>query len=657
MADELSQADRALTIKTPLGNDKFVAISLTGTEGISRPFQFLVDMVSEDQAIEFDKILGKSATFNAKLDDDYERNFNGIVWRFTQGAVSNIEDSILRNYQAELVPWTYFLKLNSNSRIFQEKTPPEIVEQVFKDNGLTDYKLSLKGTYAKQDYCVQYNETDYDFVSRMLEQYGIYYYFNHEDSKHTLVLGDAASAYVDLTKSEVDYSGDFSDPIIGEIDSWSRRYECITGKVELRDYDYVNPSTALIAKEKTIVKLKSTASMEQYEYAGGFLKAADGKALATVRMEAQEAMHDVATGSGNHPGFQAGGKFKLKSHPVKAEVNAKYVLTSVEHRAQEPIIFSSGPIIGAGEKDMPIYWNKFECVPSKVAFRPARVTPKPHVAGPQSAVVVGPKAQEIFTNKFGEVKVQFHWDREGKMDDKSSCWIRVAQSWAGGKYGAQFMPRVGNEVIVEYLDGDIDRPIITGSVYNGDNSTIYALPDEQNKSGFKTLSTDKAKAKNFNELRFDDTIGKEEVYFHAERDFNRVVENNDTLKVGFDAKDKGDQKIDIYNNRTVTIDKGDDTLTLTTGSRTVEIKADDALTVKTGNHTIDIKAGESSITAAKAITLKVGGSMIKIDMQGVTIKGPQILIQADAQADLKSPMTTVSGDGMLTLKGGMVKIN
>ena len=280
------------------------------------------------------------------------------------------------------------------------------------------------------------------------------------------------------------------------------------------------------------------------------------------------------------------------------------------------------------------------------------------MTGPQSAKVVGAKGQEILTDKYGRVKIQFPWDRLGKYDDKSSCFVRVAQSWAGAKRGFQFTPRVGDEVLVEFMNGDPDRPIITGSVYNADNMPPWTLPDDAHISGIKTLSTDKAKAKNFSELHFDDKIGKEKIYFHAERDFVRIVENNDELKVGFDAKDKGDQTIDIYNDRTITIDKGNDTFLLKTGNRETTLdKGNDTVTIKQGNQVVSIKAGEQTTEAAKSITFKVGGSSIKIEPAGITIKSAKISVLADLKAEVKGTLVDIFGSGVTTVKGGLVKIN
>jgi type VI secretion system secreted protein VgrG len=308
-------------------------------------------------------------------------------------------------------------------------------------------------------------------------------------------------------------------------------------------------------------------------------------------------------------------------------------------------------------------------IDSKTPFRPARVTPKPVAHGPHTAEVTGPSGEEIWTDEHGRVKCQFHWDREGKFDENSSCWMRVQQAHAGKTWGAIWIPRIGHEVVVDFIEGDPDRPIVVGSVYNGDNKVPYALPDNKTQSGVKTRSSKKGDTTTFNELRFEDKIGEEHVYFHAEKDFDRIVENNDTLKVGFDDKDKGDQKIEIYNDRKITIGNnetreigygikkaGDQTVKVY-NDRTVTIGNNDSLTVEKGNQTIDVKLGKTEHKAMKSIELKCGASSIKLDPKSITIKAPMIDIKADATLTAKSPMTTVKGDAILTLKGGITMIN
>jgi type VI secretion system secreted protein VgrG len=273
-------------------------------------------------------------------------------------------------------------------------------------------------------------------------------------------------------------------------------------------------------------------------------------------------------------------------------------------------------------------------------------------------LVVGPSGEEIYTDKYGRIKVQFHWDRLGGKNENSSCWVRVAQVWAGKSWGGIFIPRIGQEVIVDFLEGNPDNPIVTGSVYNAEQMPPYELNANKTQSGIKTRSSQKGSAENFNELRFEDKKGEEEIYVHAEKNFTRIVENDDVHKIGFDKKSPGDQKVDIYNHRKVTLDQGNDELTVKMGNRKATInQGNDDLMVKMGNRTVKVDLGKINEEAMQAIELKVGQSSIKIDQTGVTIKGMMIKIEGQMQTDVKGLMTTVSGDAMMTVKGGLVMIN
>jgi type VI secretion system secreted protein VgrG len=398
----------------------------------------------------------------------------------------------------------------------------------------------------------------------------------------------------------------------------------------------------------------------------------------------------VVIGSSTCASFTPGGKFTLKHHDSVSERDKSYVVTSIAHSAQD-----ESYIAGAGGKQA--YSNTFQCIPDTVTFRPARLTPRATVHGPQTAVVVGKSGEELYVDKYGRIKVQFFWDRLGKKDENSSCWVRVAENWAGKQWGTVFLPRIGQEVLVDFLEGDPDRPIITGRVYNAEQMPPYGLPANQTVSVIKSRSSKGGQPENFNELRFEDKKDSEEIYFHAEKDFNRVVENNDTLKVGSSKAKDGSQTIEIYKNRTETVKTGDEKVTLEKGSRDHQIKKDDSLKVEgkqtieiTGDQTVTVKSGNRSVTiqsgndslkvsagtstteAAQSIELKVGGSSIKIDPAGITLKGGMIKIEAtgvmeakgatvkiegSGMLEAKSPMTQVNGDGVLILKGGVVMVN
>jgi len=687
-----TQEERFLKVQSPLGEDKLLLERFSGREELSRPFSFKLEMISEDLAIDPKDIVGKSVTFKVERPEADPAIYNGWVRTWIAGGAIDVGDTTARSYHAELVPWFWFLKRHADVRIFQDKTIPEIIEQIFQDRGMTDYELQLRATYPKREYVVQYRETDFDFVSRLMEEHGIFYRHDHSEGTHKMILADSTSGYTDCEEAEVPFSPPWEEHSFGAVENWQRTYDYRSGKWSNTDYDFKDPSADLKNQEKTVVKMVD-AKWEMYDFPARILYANatapkeknDGKALATVRMEEDEAQHEVILGKSTCPTFKPGCKFKLKAHAIEAEAEGKVCLTSVEHEGR-----TRSYRITSYEEGGNQYSNNFTAIPDKVTFRPQRLTPKARVEGPHRAKVVGPKGEEIYTDKWGRIKVQFPWDREGKHDDKSTCWMRVAQQWAGEKWGMYFWPRIGHEVIVEFFEGDPDQPFVTGRVYNNDNMPPYTLPDDQTKSGVKTRSSAKGTEEHFNEIRFEDKKDEEEIYIHAEKDFNVVIENNETREVGLEDKDKGDQSIKIFNNqtvsigegktqaddgsqtvdiykdRTVTLDKGSDKLQIKSGDRTVlidkgkravTIKGDDTLTLKNGNRKVDVKLGKIDEKAMQSITLKVGQNSIKIDQSGITIKGIMVKIQGTAMVDVKAPMTSVKGDAMLKLKGGIIMIN
>lgn len=643
---ELKQDERIVQVSKFYPGADVVATRVDTRATISEPFLINVGVVSTETAMDALKVIGKAASVAIKNSDDKVTRFHGVVAKIAQADIFHLDDTPLRSYQLSLVPSFSLLGNQTNCRIFQEKTLPDVMQQVLKD-GEVKFTSKLKGTYTKKEYCVQYQETDFDFVSRLMEELGIFYYFTHEENSHSMVLGDSASAYGSVEPIRFGEEDQFA---LEAVTSWQHHYSLHSTKAEICSYNFEKPATPAVGKEKSKLKTKTPDPSEYFEFTTG-IEAKEAKSLAIARIEVEEARHHTISGEGSSVNIQPGIKFKLTDHPSDAENELQIAVRSAEHAVQEPLL------PGAAAEQFGIS-SVFDGVPADIPLRPLRARSRPLAVGPQSAKVVGGKGDEILTDKYGRVKIQFPWDREGKYDDKSSCFVRVAQGWAGPARGTQFIPRVGDEVLVEFLEGDPSRPIITGSVYNADNKSPWPLPDEAHVSGVKTLSTDKAKAKNFNELSFHDQIGKEKIYFHAERDFERVVENDDRLKIGFDAKDKGDRVVDIYNDRTVTLDKGKDTLHLKAGDRIVNIdKGDHVVTVKSGNMKVSVKSGEHVLEAAKSILFKVGGSTIKIESAAVTIKSPELKLQGDMKASLKATMIDVNGSAMTTIKGGIVKIN
>ncbi len=695
MADPYS----LLTISSPLDGAEpaFLLTAVSGREELSRPFSFRLELVADvSTTIAPADIVGKPVGWTITYPRDVTRQFHGVVRSLAAGEFIGRSQRV---YRAEVVPWLWFLTRATDCKIFQNKTAPQIIEDVFKGFGFTSshYKLSLTGSFPTREYCVQYRETAFEFVSRLMEEEGIFYTFEFAADKHVLVLANATSAYADCDPhKEPEYRPELTGA--EAVSVWARRHEFRSGKYTHTDYNFETPSTSLLASDPTTVSLQDIAKYELFDYPGNHTVSGDGKARSKLRIEETETDYDTATGASRCNSFRPGCKFTLKGH---LSDKAPFVLTAVDHEASEPL--TAGVRGGGGD-----YQNTFTAIPATVPFRPERLTRRPVVEGPQTAVVVGPSGEEIYTDKFGRVKVHFHWDRVGKKDANDSCWVRVGELWAGKNWGMIFTPRIGQEVVVDFLEGDPDRPIVTGRVYNAEQMPPYALPANMTQSGIKTRSTKDGGVEDFNELRFEDKKDDEQIYFHAQKDFVRVVENDDTLTVGHD------QSIEVKNNRTLvvkegyekitiekgnrerTVSKGDDSLTVTTGKRTVEVKADYAetisdgdrtITVSQGDLTVDVTAGEALIQAAKSITLKVGGNTLVIDTKSITLtvggtsleltasslaaNSPQVKIEGtdtkvlatsltltgDAQAKLGGATVEIAGSAMCKVSGGVVMIN
>ena len=532
-----------LKLKTPLGPDELLLTGFRGQEGISRPFAFEIIMVSLNHGITFEDIVGKNVTIYAVLADPNEKRcFNGIVSRFNQVGAGVRQDTGLHlaEYRATVVSWLWFLSLTENSKIFQDKSVPDIVEDVFKKRGFKEYALRLHGSYDKRVYCVQYRESDLQFVSRLLEEEGIYYFFEHDEGKHTLVLADDPSEIKACAQQPTArFAGTVGNWIDEDrIQEFQKRMEVMPTKITLNDYNFEVPKGNLKV-DLPIGKKLTDRDCEIYDYPGGYAKRAEGDRLVNIRMQEEEARVSVFTGVSDCRAFTSGQKFELKEYRRSDMTDKEYVLTHVVHEAMQNV----GPSGGGGTPAN--YRNQFTCIPSDVPFRPLRETPRPIVRGTQTAIVTGPSGEEIHTDEHGRIKVQFHWDRDGQNDDKSSCWIRVAQVWAGPGWGGVFIPRIGQEVIVDFLEGDPDHPIVIGAVYNGTNTPPYPLPGEKTKS---TLKSDTSLGGGgFNELRFEDKKGSEEIFLHGQKDWTIAILNDKNQTVGHD------ETLDVGNNRTKSV--------------------------------------------------------------------------------------------------------
>jgi type VI secretion system secreted protein VgrG len=602
-----TQENRLIAIDTPLGDDVLLLQGFTGHEAISRLFRFQLDLLSEKSSISFKDIVGQNVTIRVTLADGSPRYFNGVVSRFSQSG----SDLRFARYQMEVVPWLWFLTRISDCRIFQNMTIPDIIKKVFSSRGFSDFKDSLTATYDQREYCVQYRETDFNFVSRLMEQYGIFYFFQHDNGKHTLVLADAASAHQPCSgQPTAQYNLTTGDLHMDDVvTGWHMEQELRTGKYSLTDYNFETPSASLLANEPTIVSVNGNSKFEFYDYPGEYLNKSQGDSLVKIRMQEEEATHLVGTGSSVCRAFTSGYKFELQDY-YRDDMNDTYVLTEVQHVASEGESYTAGDA-GAGSQ----YSNHFTCIPASVPFRPPRVTPKPFVQGPQTALVVGKRGEEIWVDNYGRVKVQFYWDRLGQKNENSSCWIRVSQPWAGQGWGAIWIPRIGQEVIVDFLEGDPDRPLITGRVYNADQTVPYKLPDNQTRSTTKSRSSKGGDTSNYNEIRFEDLKGSEQIFINAEKDMDHRVEHDSREYIG------GNRHLIVNGSQFELV--GTDKNLHVKGKQNEKIESDKSLEVGgncmeaiTGNHSVNISgdrkesvSGNDSRTVTGDVKEQISGAM------------------------------------------------
>jgi type VI secretion system secreted protein VgrG len=637
------QSGRIATLTSPMGENALVLRRMVASEALSEPFAITVDGISDNGPIDLGQQLGQPFHVKVSGGPGAERLFHGRLWEF-----SELErDAEGDHYRLVLRPFLAFMGLNRSSRIYQAMTVKDVVSDVFSRRGVSAWvdMGGVRSTYDTYEYCVQYQESDLDFVSRLMEHEGLYYWFEHSDSGHLMKIVDDARAHAPVAGlEEAEYIPRSQTPEGRYLWSAAFRHAVAPLKAMGRDYDFTVPSNAL---ETTVDGTDASPADkdELYLHPVGYNVSGQRAQYVKRRIEAARAPRARLFAHGDVFAAATGHTLTLAQHPNPAR-NIAYLVASATHRVTAQS-YRSGT--GGGEDELDV---DLELMPKTDQFRPPLRTLKPRIPGPQTAMVVGTAGEEIETDKYGRVKVQFPWDREGVKNEKSSCWMRVAQSVAGAGWGAFTLPRIGQEVVVEFLEGDPDRPIVTGGVYNAQTTVPYALPDNKTRQTFKTNSTKGGGG--FNELRFEDKKGSEEVFFHVQKDLNSVV-------------DKGDEtrKL-IEGSRTTTIQKGDETLLIEVGKRTATIKGDDSLTLKQGNHSQKIEMGNQTIKldlgavqteAMQSITLKVGQSSIVIDQMGVTIKGMMISIKGEVQTELQGLLVTQNADAMMQVKGGIVMIN
>jgi type VI secretion system secreted protein VgrG len=620
----LEKSKGPVTLDGPPGIDSLRFRSLRAHEALSSPFRFELEVYSDDPAIDPTKVLGQPIATHLEVSGGELRHFHGLVSEFaTAGSVGNYP-----LYRLTLRPWLWFLTKRFDCRIFQDMSIPDIVKQVFRDANFADFEESLSESYTQKDYVVQYRESDLNFVSRLLEQEGIYYFFKHEEGKHILVLADSQSAHSPASQyKEVPFAPPESNRkrLVEAIERWDVLHDVEPSAIAITDFDFERPTANLMSKRRSSAD-HALGDFEVYDYPGKYVQSGDGDAYAKVRLEELQATSDRREAESNARGVAVGGLFTLSAHPVEAH-NKEYLVVSARY-----VVRSHG--LETNVKDTAdqeeIYRASLVAIESSRPFRPARVTRKPVVRGVQTAVVVGQSGEEIWTDNYGRIKVKFPWDRADGADEKSSCWIRVAQVWAGSGFGAIHIPRLGQEVIVDFLEGDPDRPIVTGRVYNGDNAVPYDLPGNQTQSGIKSRSSKGGAASNFNEFRFEDKKGSEQVVFHAEKDHIAVVKNDEMIQINHDRSKTIDnnETVLVKGNRNETVNKNEtvhigatrsktisssETITIGT-TRTTTIAAAEVIAVG-GAQNIDVGAaqitvvgGLRSATVGAADSVSVGGS-------------------------------------------------
>ncbi|KAA0214776.1 MAG: type VI secretion system tip protein VgrG [Leptolyngbya sp. PLA3] len=701
-----TQANRTIAINTPLGPEKVAIQSIRGQEELGRLFQYELELLSEDDTIVLEDLLGQNVTVRIGLGESAPdvRYINGYINRISQHEYRGG----LAVYRATLVPWLWFLTRHSDCRIFQEMTFPDIVKEVCRQPGFTDIKDQLADTYETRDFCVQYRETTFNFVSRLMEQEGIYYYFAHENGKHELVLCDAPDAHAALAGGlEIPfYPPDAGKRNEQHIRGWTVQKQIQSLKYELSDFDFEKPNAPVVSNSQQQRDHATGPWEEMFDYPGEYVTSAEAQHFSTIRLQELQARYEQISGQGDHLGIVVGGRFKLTlpAKGLRPDQAREYVVTGTSLQASQDLFGSGGE---AGGEDL--YSIAFTVIAATEHFRPARTTPKPLIQGPQTAIVAGKEGEEIWTDEYGRVKVQFHWDRYSAGDEKSSCWCRVSQNWAGKRWGAMFMPRIGQEVIVEFLEGDPDRPIITGRVYNGQNMPPYKPTEMGTVSTIKSNSSKGGAG--FNEIRFEDKKNEEQVFIHAQKNMDvrvlndrfETVVNNRHLVVENDKYEhvKHDRHLVVDNDRFEHI-KRDVSITVdgkhaeaVTGSYSQKVTGDVAEVFEANQSTeitdnLYIKAKNICLEAVENITIKVGKTSIALETTGVglatkgdikaeatknielkattefkaegtaavKVKGAQVDVKADGMATFEGTgPTAVKSAAILTVQGSLVKIN
>lgn len=642
-----TQAKKVAELITPLGKDKLVLSSFTASEELGRPFEIRIDCLSEDPEIDFNAVIGKNCNIRLLTPSGQVRYYSGVAVEAGWAG----EKDFYYSYSLVLRPWLWLLTQTADCKIFQHKSVTEVIKKVFSDAGFNDFEDKTTENYKTQEYIVQYRESSFNFVCRLMEAHGIYYYFKHTNSKHILVMADGKGSHEKIPGLETILFGGRAEDMHHEeeyLTSWNTTRSFRTGKVRVTAFDFNRP-TADLAAEHTSGGGYGNDKLEYYDYPEKYKDGEEssiGLRHAKSRLFAAQSFDRRRHASGNAPSLCPGGLTTVRRLVHPKGDNREYLVVACSHSfiAQH---FRSSARATAGDQ----YRGSYVLQQSDRPFKMPTVTPHPVVHGPQTATVVGPSGEEIYTDKHGRVKIQFHWDRHGKRDEGSSRWARVAQIWAGKKWGGLFLPRIGMEVIVEFLEGDPDRPVIVGCVFNADNPPHFDLPAKKTFSGIMSRSTKGGSSDNYNHWYFNDEKGEERFVQHAEKDFYTTVEDfEQRVVLGKNRKGPGET------TRDTTITKGDDVRLVANGDCKTEISRHQELKIK-GNQTIETDGDMKehvhktmTMEADQQIVLKVGGSTITITPMSIEIKSSSITIKSDL-------MTKIEGGMAIEEKAAIIKLN
>ncbi|NOR63316.1 MAG: type VI secretion system tip protein VgrG [Rhodobacteraceae bacterium] len=706
MPNDIVLENRQLRLKGPLGPKKMVLVRADVSEKMSRLTETDIQFISPDHNLKMEDVVGQRLSLELDDEEGNTRHWHGhcISCAF-EGRMGG-----QGLYRAEVRPWPWFLTLHADCRIFQEKSALEVIKEIFSDRGFSDIQDKTSSTFEKREYLVQYRETDYEFVTRLMEEEGMYYFFTHDSSKETLVLADGSGSHSPL-QDAAEIRFEFKEDGGGgggagsfkrdedHIYEWKSSERVNTGKVSLTDYDFTKPTTDLKALTAIPKGKHSHKDIEVYDYPGIHETADFGKKRTRVRAEALASEYKRTWGKSNVRNMAVGGTFKLKEHP-RTDFNKEYLVLGASHKLQietdedkdgQTNSDTDQNAVEGGKKES--YESEFSVQLKAEPYRAPLTTPQPIIPGVQTAVVTGPSGDEIYTDKYGRIKVQFHWDRVGQKDEKTTCFIRVAQTMSGQGWGVFHIPRIGQEVVVQFEEGNPDRPIVTGMLYNEAKKHPFDFPANMTQHGMKSNTTKGGGG--FHELVFEDKKDEEFVRLQSEKDYKETIKNNAEISIGFEKTDPGDLTQKIYHNKTEELETGDHSFTVKKGLQTIDIAKSNGVTIgeeetisigtdKTDdigtNYTIDV--GDTlDITAGTKIKLTVGGSSIEMTSSEIKIKSATISIEGTGKVEAKaggamkleasgalsakgataklegSGMAEVKAGGILSVKGSVVKIN